>query len=248
MSQYRSGTFTSAGTAVTLPLGFIPNFVRVLNLTVLQGTPPNSASPAESFWVNSMPKGSASQTIYTAGLPAQSYIATNGVTPVVLGGDWQNTQYVISAVSKSNPGVVTVTGISPANTMTLVNGMIVTISNVKGMTQLNTNRYVVAQLTISGIGPAYTFALYDLFGNPVDTTGFGTYVNVVKEPAIVNQISYPPIGPVLDPTTGQVITQAQPAGNQYDIGFMGIILGTGLVGASTNVIYWDAITQTPTGW
>jgi hypothetical protein len=244
MSQYRSGTFTSTGAAVTLPLGFIPNFVRVLNLAVIEVNPPNSASPGESFWVNTMPSGSASQTIWTAGVPAQSYITSNGVTPVVLGGDWQSTQYTITAVSKANPGVVTVSGISPTNTLTLVNGMIVTISSVVGMTQLNTNRYIVANLTISGGGPAYTFSLYDLFGNPVDTTAFGTYVSG----GIANQISYPPTAPVLNAATGQVITPGQPAGNQYDIGYEGIILGTGLVGSSGNVIYWDAITQTPTGW
>jgi hypothetical protein len=122
--------------------------------------------------------------------------------------------------------------------------MIVTISGVVGMTQLNTNRYIVANLTIVGGGPTYTFSLYDLFGNPVDTTAFGTYVSG----GIANQISYPPTAPVLNAATGQVITPGQPAGNQYDIGYEGIILGTGLVGASTNVIWWDALTQTPTGW
>jgi hypothetical protein len=244
MSQYRAGTFTSTGAAVTLPLGFIPNIVRVFNLTVLEVNPPNSASVAESVWVSAMPSGSASQTIYTAGVPAQSYITSNGVTPVILGGDWQSTQYTITAVTKANPGVVTVAGISPTNTLTLVNGMIITISGVVGMTQLNTNRYIVANLTIVGGGPTYTFSLYDLFGNPVDTTAFGTYVSG----GIANQISYPPTAPVLNAATGQVITPGQPAGNQYDIGYEGIILGTGLVGASTNVIWWDALTQTPTGW
>lgn len=244
MSQYRAGTFTSTGAAVTLPLGFIPNVVRVFNLDVLEVNPPNDAAPAESVWVSAMPSASASQTIYTAGVPAQSYITSNGVTPVILGGDWQSTQYTITAVTKANPGVVTVAGISPTNTLTLVNGMIITISGVVGMTQLNTNRYVVANLTIVGGGPTYTFNLYDLQGNPVDTTAFGTYVSG----GIANQISYPPTAPVLNAATGQVITPGQPAGNQYDIGYEGIILGTGLVGDAGDVIWWDALTQTPTGW
>lgn len=243
MSQYRAGTFTSTGAAVTLPLGFIPNIVRVFNLTVLEVNPPNSASPAESVWVSAMPSASASQTIYTAGVPAQSYITSNGVTPVVLGGDWQSTQYTITGITRANPGVVTVSVRQPTNTLLLENGMIVTLSGVVGMTQVNTNRYVVANFTAGG-GTTATFSLYDLFGNPVDTTAFGAYVSG----GIANQISYPPTAPVLNASTGQVITPGQPVGNQYDIGFEGIILGTGLVGSSTNVIWWDALTMTPTGW
>lgn len=243
MSQYRSGTFTSAGTAVTLPLGFIPNIVRVFNLTVLEVNPPNDASPGESFWVNTMPSASASQTIWTAGVPAQSYITSNGVTPVILGGDWMSTQYTITGITNANPGVVTVSVRSPTNTLTLQNGMTVTISAVVGMTQVNTYRFIVANYTAGG-GTTATFSLYDTYGNPVDTTAFGTYVSG----GIVNQISYPPTAPVLNATTGQVITPGQPAGNQYDIGYEGIILGTGLVGDSTDIIWWDALTQTPTGW
>ena len=64
----------------------------------------------------------------------------------------------------------------------------------------------------------------------------------------MNVISYPPTGPVLDPVNGQVITPASPAGLQYDIGYEGVILGTGVVGANTNVLFWEAFLQTPTGY
>lgn len=243
MSQYRSGTFVSTGAAVTLPLGFIPDRITVNNLTILEVNPPNSATPASSFWLKGMPSPSASQTIYTAGAGAQSYITTNGFTSVILGGDWQSTQYTITAVTKANPGVVTVAGISPTNTLTLVNGMTLTVSGVVGMTQLNTNRYVVANLTIVGGGPTYTFSLYDLFGNPVDTTGFGTYVSG----GILNQISYPATAPTIG-SNGQILAQGNPPGNQYDIGYEGMILGTAVVGAATNLMWYEAITATPTGW
>lgn len=244
MSQYRSGTFISTAAAVTLPLGFIPDRFTVMNWTALAT---DATAVIESTYLkNATPSGYAAQVskTITTGALTQANITTNGFTPVILGGDWQSTQYTITAATKANPGVVTVSGISPTNTLTLVNGMIVTISDVVGMTQLNTNRYIVANLTIVGGGPTYTFSLYDLFGNPVDTTAFGTYVSG----GIANQISYPPTAPVLNAATGQVITPGQPAGNQYDIGYEGIILGTGVVGASTNVIWWEAITQTPTGW
>lgn len=237
MSQYRTGTFVSTTAAVTLPLGFIPDRVNVFNLTKLAVNPPNSATPGQSWWIKGMASPSANQIVYTAGAGATSYITTNGISSVTLGADWQSTQYTITGCTKANPGVVTVTSVSPTNTMTLANGMIVTISGVVGMTQLNQNRYVVAN--ISGA----TFQLYDLFGNPVDTSAFGTYVSG----GIVNQISYPPVAPTIG-TNGQVLTQGQPAGNQYDIGYMGIILGTSVVGANNDVMWWEAFFSTPTGW
>lgn len=238
MSQYRDGYFQSTGAAVTLPLGFVPSRINIKNVTILDVNPANSATPGESYWFNKMPSASAQVFTYTAGAPVQSYITANGVTPQILGGDWQSTQYTITAITKANPGVVTVTSVSPTNTLTLVNGMTVTISSVVGMTQLNTNRYIVAGISGS------TFQLYDLFGNPVDTSGFGTYVSG----GIINQISFPPTAAVVNPLTGQITTPAQPAGLQYDIGFEGVILGTGVVGANGNIIWWEAIKQTPTGW
>ncbi len=236
--QYRNGTFASTGAAVTLKLGFLPDRVTTVNYTA---TATDATAVFQSdFYRNATPTGYAvqlSKTI-TTGAVTEANITSNGFTLVNLGGDWQSTQYTITGVSKANPGVVTVSSLSPTNTLTLVNGMTVTISNVVGMVQLNQNRYIV-----SGISGS-TFTLYDLFGNPVDTTGFGTYVSG----GIVNEISYPATGPTIDATTGQITAQGNPAGNQYDIGYQGVTLGTGVVGASTNVIFWEAWTQTPTGW
>ena len=238
MSQYRNGTFISAGAAVTLPLGFVPDIIRVYNYTALAAA---SATPAvgDSYWIKGVvATAKAFINTYTSGAPVTTLLASNGITPVVLGGDWLSTQYVITGITNAAPGVVTVSSATPTNSLALTNGMTLTVSNVVGMTQLNTNRYVVAGLS------GTTFSLYDTFGNPVDTTAFGTYVSG----GILNQISYPPTAAVVSPVTGQVTAPGNPAGNQYDIGFEGVILGTGVVGASTNVIWWEAITQTPTGW
>lgn len=238
MSQYRNGTFTSAAAAVNLNLGFIPDRVTVTNWTA--SATDATAVFQSNFYRNATPAGYASQLTktVTTGAVTQAPITSNGFTIIQLGGDWQSTQYTITGVTKANPGVVTVTSISPTNTLTLVNGMTVTISAVVGMTQLNENRYIV-----SGISGS-TFTLYDLFGNPVDTSGFGTWVSG----GIVNQISYPATAPTINATTGQITAQGNPAGNQYDIGFEGITLGTGVVGASTNLIFWEAMTMTPTGY
>jgi len=236
--QYRNGFITSTGAAVTLPLGFVPDKFQIYNLTILEVNPPNSATVGESLWLKSMPNASSLQTTYTAGAPVVSYITSNGITPVVLGGDWQNTIYTITGITNANPGAVTVTSVTPTNSMTLVNGMTVTISGVVGMIGLNTNRFIVAG--ISGT----TFKLYDTFGNPVDTTSLGTYVSGGE----LDVISYPPTAPVINATTGQVITPGSPAGLQLDIGYEGVTLGTAVVGASTNTLFWEAFFATPTGW
>lgn len=241
--QYRNGTFTVANpaAAVSLQLGFVPDRINVYNLTVLEVNPPNSANVAQSWWINGMPDASANRIIYTAGAPAASYVTSNGFTPITNGGDWYNTQYTITGISKANPGVVTLSSLTPTNTQTLANGMIVTISGVNGMTQVNQNRYVVAAVGVDG---ATKFRLYDLFGNPVDTSGFGTYTSG----GIVNQISYPATAPTISATTGQITAQGNPAGNQYDIGYDGITIGTSALGAAGEVMWWEAFYSTPTGW
>lgn len=243
MSQYRNGIITSAAAAVTLPLGFIPDHFIITNWTALAADA--TAVIRSEFFRNVTPSGYAAQwsKTITTGAVTQANITSAGFTPVQLGGDWLTTQYTITALSKANPAVVTISDIQPDDALTLVNGMTVTISRVVGMTQVNQQRYILGNYA-SGGGTIGTFSLYDLFGNPVDSTAFGTY----SSGGVANQISYPPVAPVLNASTGAVLTQAQPAGNQYDIGYMGIILGTGVVGASTNVLFWEAFYSTPTGW
>lgn len=238
MSQYRSGTFTSAAAAVNLNLGFLPDRVTVTNWTALATDA--TAVFQSDFYRNATPAGYASRLskTITTGAVTQAPVTSNGFTLIQLGGDWQNTQYTITNITQANPGVVTVSSASPTNTLALANGMTLTFSSVVGMTQVNTNRYIVAGLS------GTSFNLYDTFGNPVDTTGFGAY----SSGGIANQISYPATAPTINATTGQISAQGNPAGNQYDIGYEGITLGTGVVGASTNLIFWEAWTMTPTGF
>lgn len=242
MSQYRSGIINSTtaliSSGVTLPLGFIPDRFEIKNLTKLEVATPNSATPAETLWLKPMPNASALQTTYTAGAPAVSYVTSNGITPQILGADWQNTQYVITGISSATPAVVTVSSASPTNTLPLANGMTITISGVNGVTNVNGNRFIVSGLSSTN------FNLYDTFGNAV--TAAGTFTSSPN--AIANQISYPPTAPILNPVNGQIITPAQPAGNQYDIGYEGLFLGSAALGQNGDVLWWEAIEQTPTGF
>lgn len=239
MSQYRNGKINSTGAAVSLSLGFVPDVFKITNYTLSA----SGTGVTSSQWIrNVSANASALITTSTSGAGVQTQITTNGITPVNFGGNWQNTIYTITGISNANPGVVTVSSVNPANSMVLVNGMTVTISGVVGVTGLNTNRFIVT--AISGATGSQTFSLYDTFGNPVDTTSLGAYVSGGE----LDVISYPPTAPVLDPVTGQVLIPAKPAGLQYDTGFAGVTLGTGVVGANTNVLFWEAFYSTPTGW
>lgn len=71
----------------------------------------------------------------------------------------------ISGVTNASPGVITDTAHGYTNAQWIF------ISGVVGMTQLNGNYYLVANAT------ANTYTLTDLFGNAVDTTGFGAYIS-----------------------------------------------------------------------
>ena len=71
----------------------------------------------------------------------------------------------ISAATKADPGVITATSHGFSD------GDKVLISDVLGMTELNTNSYLVANKT------THTFELTDLLGADIDTTGFTVYVS-----------------------------------------------------------------------
>jgi hypothetical protein len=227
--QYRNGIITSAGSAINLQLGFVPDRFTVTNYTIQAA----QSGVGFSEWINNVvPSGDALIWTLSAGVPTISLITSNGFTPINLGADWAAEQATITGATAANPVVIT------AASHGFSNGDTVTISSVVGMIQLNTNRYTVAAVTTN------TFALYDLFGNPVNGTAFGTYVSG----GIANRISTQAIAPVLNATTGQVITPGLPPGDFYDLGYAGITLGSGVVGSSTNVLFWEAWAQTPTGW
>ncbi len=79
----------------------------------------------------------------------------------VLKGSSQN----ITAVTKANPGVVTISSHGYSN------GDEIFLDNVVGMTELNGRNYKVANVTTN------TFTLQDLFGNDINTTNFTTYAS-----------------------------------------------------------------------
>lgn len=229
MAQYRNGIVSSTGAAFNIELGFVPDRFQITNYTKTAA----GSGVGYSEWINNVvASGKALISTYTGGAPVVTLLASNGFTPLSAGGSWAAEQATITGITNANPGVVTATahGFSTGDT--------ITISGVVGMIQVNTQRYIVSKVD------ANSFKLYDLFGNPVDTTAFGTYVSG----GIANRISTPAIAPVLNATTGQVITPGLPPGDFYDTGLYGITCGTGVVGASNDVLFWEAFLSTPTGW
>lgn len=79
------------------------------------------------------------------------------------GGSVLNSVLTITGITQANPGVVT----SAAHG--LANGDEVYITAVVGMTQVNTKRYLVNNVS------ANTFELWNYDGNKVDTTGYTAY-------------------------------------------------------------------------
>lgn len=228
MSQYRNGIVVSTGSAFSLDLGFVPDKFQVTNYTKTAA----QTGVGFSEWINNViASAKAFVTTYSAGVGTVSLLGSNGFTPVSLGGSWATEQATITGITKANPAVVT-------STQSWNNGDTVTISGVVGMIQVNQQRYIVANRSGS------VFSLYDLFGNPVDSTAFGTYVSG----GIANRISTPAIAPVLNATTGQVITPGLPPGDFYDLGYQGITLGSGVVGSASDVLFWEAFLETPTGY
>jgi len=81
------------------------------------------------------------------------------------GGTLLETGQNITGISQANPGVLTYSGADPTN------GQWFYLSAIGGMTGLN-GRYVVVTNVNAG---ANTFELYDLFGDPIDTSALSAY-------------------------------------------------------------------------
>ena len=93
------------------------------------------------------------------------------------------TVYYVTGITNGFPGVVSVSSVAEPDAFFLVNGMTITFSGVKGMYEVNRERYIIGSLDTGAIN----FKLYTIQGNPVDTSLFNSYV----EGGQMNIISYP---------------------------------------------------------
>lgn len=105
------------------------------------------------------------------------------------------TIYEVTGITKDKPAIVSVSSVADPGAFYLSNGMTITFSGVKGMYQVNRERYILGSLDTV----AMTFALYTIQGDPVDTSSFNSYIAGGQ----INIISYPPLA-------------GQPAGLMYN--------------------------------
>ncbi len=97
------------------------------------------------------------------------------------------TIYQITDISQDIPGVVTLSSVAEPYSFPVADGQTVTLSKIKGMYQLNGNRYVVGSLDTI----AKTFRLFTIQGDPVETRFIGPYLSGGE----INIVSYaPPAG------------------------------------------------------
>lgn len=136
--------------------------------------------------------GVGSVTVSTKGvftaLPAGGLMTQTGTSGGGSSASFQTAVFGPHVLAIANPGAyssvpanpasqLSTTGIGSGATFTMTwaaisafhNGDWIFISGVNGMTELNGNTYVVAGVTST------TVQLLDVYGNPIDATGFGAY-------------------------------------------------------------------------
>lgn len=97
------------------------------------------------------------------------------------------TLYRITGISQGLPGVVTLASVADPNSFAVTAGQTVTISNVKGMYQVNGMRVIIGNFDAD----AMTFQMFDNQGFPIETSSFSPYISGGE----INIISYvPPAG------------------------------------------------------
>lgn len=109
--------------------------------------------------------GSSYADAYTSGGTAAAN--TGRMRVITNGGAVLNAGVTITGITQASTGVLTYSGTNPNA------GDWVYLSGIGGMTQLNGRFAVVTALNTS----SKTFQLYDLFGNAINTTTYGSYTS-----------------------------------------------------------------------
>jgi hypothetical protein len=210
------GYLQSAGAAYTLTLPFFPDKFEWYNYTKF-GTDTNNV---QGVWFRDFPAGDA--LIITRGTTTltSTLETTNGVTNASLPGGFYNEHLVITNITTASPGVVTT---STPHILSDFDRVVLTKIIGTAAAQLNNNTYVVKVLSST------TFALYDVYGLPINVVGAYTSSGQVTK-----------VGPLLgDPT--QPVSPAFPHKAIIDYPpLVQLTLGTAIMGADNDIIYFTA--------
>lgn len=160
--------FTSAGTAKTIKIGFIPETIEVSNATKWA----TDDAIAKSYFHKGMAQGTALNEITSNDALVRSISATNGFT-MSSGADFDSNQSAISAITQANPPVVTV-----ASTAGWADGNVVRLKNISGMVEVLNKDFKITVINST------TFSLQDMQGNDIDGTGYTAYVASADDAAV----------------------------------------------------------------
>lgn len=201
-----AGPIVATGSALSLTLPFEAECIKIYNYTKY-GT---NSENLQAVWFKGMPAGDA--LIIARGTTdlTSTLETTNGVTDASVEGGMASRHLAITGATQANPCVITTAAHG------LATGDRVRITMVGGMEELNAtsrNPYRVVVLT------ATTFALQDIYGNNIDSTGFSAY------------------------TSGGVVTKLNNVDADayyYEPPQYIYTLGTALAGSASDVLYFEA--------
>jgi len=210
------GYLQSAGAAYNLVLPWQADKFEWFNYTKFA----TDTNNVEGVWFRDFPAGDALIIARGTTTLTSTLEATNGVTIANTTGGFANEHLVITGITTATPGVVTT---STNHNLSDFDRVVLTKIIGTAAAELNNKTYVVQVLS------ATTFALYDTFGLPVPVVGAYTSSGQVTK-----------IAPLL----GQVGSQSnfpapQNSIQDYPIQYR-LLLGTAVMGADNDIIYFQA--------
>lgn len=210
------GYLQSAGAAYNLTLPFFPDKFEWFNYTKFATNDNN----VQGVWYRDMPAGDALIVRRATTTLTSTLETTNGITNASTAGGFYNEHLVITGITTASPGVVTT---SASHYLSDYDRVVLTKIIGTAAAQLNNNTYVVRVLS------ANTFALYDVYGVPINVVGaYSSSGQVTK------------IGPALG-NPAEPVSPAVPHRAIIDYPPMAIItLGSAIMGADNDIIYFTA--------
>lgn len=210
------GYLQSAGVAYDLVLPWQADKFEWFNYTKFA----TNSNNVQGVWFRDFPAGDALIINRATTTLTTTLEATNGVTIANTTGGFANEHLVMSGLTTATPGVVTTT---TNHDLSDFDRVVITKVIGTAAAEVNNKTFVVQVLS------ATTFALYDTFGLPITIVGAYTSSGQVTK-----------IGPLL----GQVSSQSnfpapQNSIQDYPIQYR-LLLGTAVMGADNDVIYFQA--------
>ena len=160
--------FTSAGTAKTIKIGFVPETIEVTNATKWA----TDGTVVKSIFHKGMAEGYALNEIADDSGINRSISTSDGFT-MSEGADFSVNQSAVSAITAANPPVVTV-----ASTTGWASDNVVRLKNISGMTEVLNKDFKITVLNST------TFSLQDMQGNDIDGSAYTAYTASADDAAV----------------------------------------------------------------